>query len=229
MRILIKHKRIVWITTTLILFSAALFYVLVFVNDKPGGLSDRRMSHAMGLSDTIHIPLGETPEDAIQQFRGFQSRQVIHREPVDGGILLFMKRFNQDDASNLQVEYVRKTWLGWKWVWGGGFAIGESLQTKTALNYMSMPKLDKISTPFPMVFGEVMDLSIKNVTVEINDKSKHNAKLTEVDSGKMIWFVFLPSSASTPFEIEGYNEEGSLIAYKTIKDPRDSGSIDLRD
>lgn len=228
MRILIKHKRIVWITTTLILFSAALFYALVFVNDRPGGLSDRRMSHAMELSDTLHIPLGETPEDAIQQFRGFQSMQVIHREPVDGGILLFMKRFNQD-ASNLQVEYVRKTWLGWKWVWGGGFANGESLQTKTAINYMSMPKLDNISTPFPMVFGDVMDPSIKNITVEIKGKGKHNAKLTEVDSSKKIWFVFLPSSASIPFDIEGFNAEGNRIAHKTIKDPRDSGSIDLRD
>lgn len=229
MRILIKHKRIVWITTTLILFSAVLFYTLVFVNDRPGGLSDRRMSHAMGLNGTIHIPLGKTPEDAIQQFRGFPSMQVIHQEPVEGGILLFMKRFNQEDANNLQVEYVRKTWLGWKWVWGGGFAIGESQQTKSALNYMSMPIIDNISTPFPMVFGDVMDPSIKNVTVDIKGKGKHNAKLTEVDPGKTIWFVFLPSSASTRFEIEGFNEEGDLIAYKTINDPRDSGSIDLRD
>lgn len=229
MRILIKYKRIIWTTTTLILSSVVLFYALVFVNDRPGGLSDRRMSHAMGVSGTIHIPLSKTPDDAVQQFRGLPSMQVIHREPVEGGILLFVKRFNEKDASNLQVEYARKTWLGWKWVWGGGFAIGESLQTKSALNYMSMPKIDNISTPFPMVFGDVLDPTIMNVTVEIKGKGKYNAKLIEVDPGKMIWFVFLPSSSSTPFDIEGFNEEGDLIAYKTINDPRDSGSIDLRD
>lgn len=43
----------------------------------------------------------------------------------------------------------------------------------------------------------------------------------------MIWFVFLPSADSTPFDIECFNEEGDLIAYKTINDPRGSGSIDL--
>jgi len=82
-----------------------------------------------------------------------------------------------------------------------------------------MPKIDNISTPFPMVFGDVLDATIMNVTVEIKGKGKYNAKLTEVDPGKMIWFVFLPSSSSTPFEIEGFNEEGDLIAYKTINDP----------
>jgi len=70
------------------------------------------MAHAMGLSGTIHIPLSKTPDDAVQQFRGLPSMQVIHREPVEGGILLFVKRFNEEDASNLQVEYARKTWLG---------------------------------------------------------------------------------------------------------------------
>jgi hypothetical protein len=39
--------------------------------------------------------------------------------------------------------------------------------------------------------------------------------------------VLLPSSDSTPFDIEGFNAEGELIANKTINDPRDSGSIDL--
>jgi hypothetical protein len=96
-------------------------------------------SHAMGLNGKIQIPLGKNPEDAIQQFRRFPSMQVIHQQPVEGGILLFIKRFYQQDGNDLQVEYVRKTWLGWKWAWGGGFGIGESkapLQAKSALNYM---------------------------------------------------------------------------------------------
>lgn len=219
-----KHRRIVWITITLIFLSVALFFALIFVNDRPGGLSDRRMSRELGLKETIHIPLGKTPDDAIQQFRGYQTRQIIHRVPVEGGILLFMKQFN--DGSNLQVEYVRKTWLGWKWVWGGGFGISE---TKSALSYMIIPKLSNVTPPFPMVFGEVIDPLIKNVSVETKDKSKHNAKLIELELEKMIWFVFLPPSTSTPFEIEGYSQEGNLIAYKAINDPNDSGSVEIRD
>jgi hypothetical protein len=154
------------------------------------------MSHGMRLNGTIRTPLGKTPEDAIQQFRRFPSMQVIHREPVEGGILLFIKRFYQQDGNDLQVEYVRKTWLGWKWAWGGGFGITESkspLQAKSAINYMSMPRVE-ISTPFPMVFGDVLDPSIKNVTVEIKGKrpGKYNAKLTGVKTGIRSGLCFCP-------------------------------------
>ncbi|MCZ8517051.1 hypothetical protein O9H85_32800 [Paenibacillus filicis] len=232
MPILIRQKRLVWITTGVI-FAFAILYALAFVNDTPGGLSDWRMSHAMGLNGTIRIPLGKTPEDAIRKFRHFPSMQVIHQEPVEGGLLLFIKRFYEQDGNDLQVEYVRKTWLGWKWAWGGGYGIGGSkspLSAKSALNYMSMPKVKSLSTPFPMVFGDVLDSSVKKVTVEVKGKgtgtSKYTAKLTGM--GHMIWFVFLPSSDSTPFDINGFNQEGNLIAYKTINDPNDYGSIDLR-
>lgn len=208
--------------------TAILLYVLAIVNDSPGGFSDWRMSHATGLNGTIHIPLGKTPEDAVQQFRHFPSMQVIHREPVKGGLLLFIKRFYEKDGNDLQVEYVRKTWLGWKWAWGGGYGIGER-KDAAALNYMSMPKVENISTPFPMVFGDVLDSSIKKVTVDVKGKgmgtSKYVAKLAGMETGHTIWFVLLASSDSTPFDIKGFNEKGDLLAYKTVTDPRGSGPI----
>ncbi|KGE17142.1 hypothetical protein PWYN_21105 [Paenibacillus wynnii] len=217
-----------WICSGLILASALLFYAIVYLYDRPGGFLDQRMSHAMGQEDTIHIPLGKTAEEAIQLFRRSPTLNVIHREPVEGGVLLFMNRIKQE-VSNLQLEYVRKTWLGWKWGWGGEFSIGSSLQSKSALNYMSIPAIKGISTPFPLVYGDVLNASIKSVTVDIKGTDKYNAKLTKVTSEQTIWFVLLPSTASTPFNIEGYNEQGDLIAVKTISDSRDSGWIDLRD
>ncbi|WP_441913474.1 hypothetical protein [Paenibacillus sp. MCAF9] len=130
------------------------------------------------------------------------------------------------------MEYVRKTWLGWKWAWGGGYGIGGSKSPnleKSVLNYMSMSTVANISTPFPMVIGDVLDPSIKSILVKIkgNGSGKYNAKLTGIDTGHMIWFMFLPSSDFTPFDIEGFNENGDLIANKTISDQRSSGSIDL--
>lgn len=223
----VKHKRIIGITALLMLLSTVLFCAIIYMMERPGGLSDRRMSRALGQKVTLHIPLGKTPDKAVERFRGPSSMEVIHREPVKGGILLFMRRYNQTDSSNLQVEYVRKTWMGWKWVWGGGFGISESLQSKSSLNYMSMPKLDHISTPFPMVFGDILNPSIKNVTVKSQNNGTYQAKLATVGNEKMIWFVFLPSAISTPFDIEGFTEEGNLIARKTITDPRDSGSVNL--
>lgn len=223
----VQHKRIIGMTAILMLLSAVLFYAIIYVMERPGGLSDRRMSRALELNSILHIPLGKTPDNAVEQFRGPSSMYVIHREPVRGGTLLFMKRPYQAGSHHLQVEYVRKTWIGWKWVWGGGYGIGESSQSVTALNYMGLPELDSISTPFPMVFGDILDPSIKKVNVKIRGEGSYNAKLTSAEAGRMIWFVFLPSPASTPFDIEGYNEEGTLIARKTITDPRDSGSVHL--
>ncbi|WP_258394728.1 hypothetical protein [Paenibacillus sp. MDMC362] len=223
----VKHKRIIGITALLMLLSTVLFYAIIYMMERPGGLSDRRMSRALGQKVTLHIPLGKTPDKAVERFRGPSSMEVIHREPVKGGTLLFMRRYNQTDSSNLQVEYVRKTWIGWKWVWGGGFGISESLQSKSSFNYMSMPKLDHLSTPFPMVFGDILNPSIKDVTVKSQNNGTYQAKLATVGNEKMIWFVFLPSAISTPFDIEGFNDEGDLIARKTITDPRDSGSVNL--
>ncbi|MGD8191507.1 hypothetical protein ACQCN2_16110 [Brevibacillus ginsengisoli] len=180
-----KQKRLIWITTGVIVVTAILLYGLVLINDTAGGLSDWRMSHAMGLNETIRIPLGKTPEDAIQQFRHFPSIDVIHREPVKEGILLFIKRDYQQESTNLQVEYARKTWLGWKWGWGGGYGMGlnkSPLQAKSALTYMNFPQVEHISTPFPMVFGEVLDPSIKSVTVNFKG-DKYKAKLTGKELG----------------------------------------------
>ena len=225
MRIQIKYKRILSMAAGIILSVAVLTFGLIFANERPGGFIDWRMSHAIGVSGTMHIPIGKTPEEAIEQFRQSSTMQVIYKEPVKGGMLVFMERPDPRDSTNLQIEYIRKTWLGWKWVWGGGYSI--SLHEKNAVNYMSMPELAHITTPFPAVFGEVMDPSIKNVTIEIKGKGKYIAKLVKVGPEKIIWFAILPSSGSSPFDIKAFNEQGDLSAMKTINDPRDSGSIDL--
>lgn len=107
MRNRVKPKSLVWITAILLL-SSILVYLLAFIYEKPGGISDRLLSQAMGLNGTIRIPIGKTPEDALQRFRDNQSSHIIHRESLDGGMLLFLKRFNQDKSTHLQVEYIRK-------------------------------------------------------------------------------------------------------------------------
>lgn len=227
------RKRTMLKITGVIFASVVLIYVIVYTYDRPGGLSDWRMSQKMGMTETIRIPLGDTPEDAIQQFRNYSGMEVIHREPVDSGMLLFFYKNNQENSINLQLEYARKTWLGWKWGWGGGYSIGKSLQDNSALNYMIMPREKGLSTPFPLVFGYVLNSSIKSITVEVKGRvvgeseSEYHAKQTKVDVNQMIWFVSLPASTSMPFDIKGFDEKGELVAEKTITDPRDSGSVEL--
>lgn len=223
MAVLKRYKRLIWMIS-IVFLCVILFVFIMYLNERPGGFSDRRMSKALGMTGSLHIPLGKTPEEAV--FRGnVTPYRVIHQEPVDEGVIIFMNRPEKENTNNLQVEYVRKTLFGWKWVWGGGF--GTTTVTNSALSYMSMPKLNKVSTPFPMIFGNVLDSSIKSITAEIKESGVHKAKLIKIDSEKTIWFVFLPSSAAPPFEIKGFNQEGELIADKIINDVNDSNNIKL--
>lgn len=223
---LLKHKRRTLITVMLMLSSVILFYGLLYMKEQPGGFSDWRTSRTLGIEGTIRIPLGKSPEDAVEQFRGPSTMQVIHQEPVQGGALVFMNRYGQEDSSNLQIEYVRKTWFGWKWVWGGGFGMSKSPQS--VLNYMSIPRPDHISDTFPIVFGNILDPSVASIAIQSKDGNHYNTQLAAVSSEKRIWFAFLPSSAFTPFDIEAFDEQGELIAEQTVTDPNDSGSIDVR-
>jgi len=223
---LLKHKRMTLITVMLMLSSVILFYGLHYMKEQPGGFSDWRTSRTLGIEGTIRIPLGKSPEDAVEQFRGPSTMQVIHQEPVKGGTLVFMNRYGQEDTSNLQIEYVRKTWFGWKWVWGGGFGMSKSPQS--VLNYMSIPRPDHISDTFPIVFGNILDPSVKSIAIKNKDGDHYDAELAAVGSGERIWFAFLLSSAFTPFNIEAFDEQGELIAEQTVTDRNDSGSIGLR-
>lgn len=225
-----KPLRWVWTATGVIVSAAILFYAFIYIYERPGGIADWRLSRALGQSETIQIPLGDTPEDAVGQFRRSPSAQMIHREAVDGGMLLFYKRLDDQDSNNLQVEYTRKTWLGWKWVWGGGYGIGNVHQAKSALNYMGIPVLKKVPTPFPIVFGDVLNPSVKKVNVEAEGTGEgtYHAQIIEIASGERIWFAFLPSAAVPSYDIKVWGDKNVLIAEKNITDLQDMGPIDLK-
>ncbi|MCZ8515788.1 hypothetical protein O9H85_25925 [Paenibacillus filicis] len=227
-----RRFRPVWMGIGAIIIGMVLLFAISMADELPGGFADWRMSHAIGLNETIRIPLGRTPDEAVQKFRHFPFMQVIHREPLEGGVLLFIKRFTGQEGSDLQVEYVRKAWFGWKWVWGGGYGIGGNKNPKSpksALNYMIMPRVN--NSPFPMVFGDILDASVKSIIVTAGGagSGQYTAKLAGAEAGHAIWFAFLPSSAEPPYDIQGFNPMGAPVAHLTTNDPHGSGSIDLRD
>jgi hypothetical protein len=220
-----RRKKFIWQGIAALLCFILLIAAWGIATEIPGGLADRHWSQAMGMDETMRIPLGRTPVEAVQKFRHFSYMQVVHQEQVEGGMLLFIKRYYQKDGNDLQVEYVRKTYWGWKWVMGGGF--GTSRSYKPALDYMVMTKYEGIQTPFPLAYGDVLDSTVKSIIVTTQGEAseKVNAKLTESETGHTIWFAFLPTSAAVPYEIEALNAKGDIIAQKIINDPRDSGSI----
>ncbi|OMF30512.1 hypothetical protein BK132_08770 [Paenibacillus sp. FSL H8-0259] len=228
MQLFMKNSRRLGMAAGVILASVAVLYLLLYMYERPGGWSDQRMSRSLGMDQTLQIPLGKSPEEAVRLFRASDTMTVIHQEPAARGELVFLTRPGQQGSSNLQVEYVRKTWLGWKWVWGGGYGMGGGPES-SAINYMCFPELEHISTPFPMVIGDVLNPSIQHITVEQKEAGTDTseAKLIKVGSDRTIWFAFQPVTAGVPFEIEGFDEDGEVAASKIITDARDSGAIPL--
>ncbi|WP_373233415.1 hypothetical protein [Cohnella sp.] len=153
--------------------------------------------------------------------------QVIHRDSFDNGVLLFLKQYEHKEGTFLQIEFVHKTWLGWKWVMGGGYGLSNRLGLDEALNYMSMPKFKGIEGPYPIVFGQITNSTITNVIVTISgeDAGKYSAKLIEYGAGQRLWYVVLPSSASAPYEIEAISGDGVKVASRSFEDSRDFASV----
>jgi hypothetical protein len=223
--------KIIVATIALLALSVISVYTYMYIKEKPGGLADQSMSKAMGLDETMSIPIGNTPEDAVEQFRtSSHNVHVVHQEPVDEGMILFTQRTNSEASSNLQLEYVRKNSFGWKWVWGGGYGIGDIDPSEYALYYMNLPKLDGIDTPFPMVFGTIEHPGIQRVTAETElngSMSITEAKLIKTDMEEYVWFVMLPSTEGTPYTIKVYDEEGKQVGSKQNEMVNDSGSLKL--
>lgn len=233
----LAHKRRIWFAWTgAVLALAMLLIGLACAYEAPGGIADRRQAHAMGLTGTIRIPLGRTPEEAVEKFRNFGYMRVVHREAVDGGMLLFVKRDLKEDSTDLQIEFVRHTWLGWKWVMGGGYYIGHSSPgsaiagEKTLLNYMSLPHFPGIRGPFPLLFGELTDPSVAGVIVGVGGGTpgKLGATLVEYEPGKKLWFVLLPDSSAVPYTIQALDREGSIAAEKSFSDQREMGEVKIK-
>ncbi|QYR21851.1 hypothetical protein KZ483_02065 [Paenibacillus sp. sptzw28] len=218
-----SRRRLVWTVAGAVMACIIMIMALAAAYEMPGGPADQRLSRAAGLEQTLRIPIGRTPEEAVQKFRHFPFMRVIHQEPVDGGVLLFIKRYYQKSGTDLQVEYVRKMWLGWKWAYGGGYGTSGGLD-KAALTWMGLP-YKGIGEPFPLVFGEILDTSVKKVIVITSGQTpgKYAAKVADTDTGGAIWFATLPLSAEASYEIEALNGKGEIVARKTIDDLRDFG------
>ncbi|PYE42130.1 hypothetical protein HUB98_01155 [Paenibacillus barcinonensis] len=227
-------RKILYLTVKLVILSLLTVYAYLYIKERPGGLADQMMSKAVGIQDNVwSIPIGSTPEDAVKRFRGTSVNvRVLHQEPVDGGMILFIERTNSGASSNLQLEYVRKTLFGWKWVWGGGYGTSVIDPSEYALHYMNMPELEGVETPFPMVFGTIEHAGVSRVTAENqlhsdDAKGETEAKIVKIDIEKLIWLAMLPVSENETYTIKVYDEAGKQVGAKQVEMTNDSGSLTL--
>lgn len=204
-----------------------IFIGLVYANDRPGGIADWRYSREAGYPGTVKIPLGDTPEEAVRKFRNEARTHIIYREPVAGGALLFTKKNDQQEGTDLGVEFARKTWLGWKWVMGGSYGLSSVKEQYEALNYAIMPKMKGIKGPVPIAYGQLANSAVASVNVTVGGEAAGEiaAKIISEGVQQRIWYAILPVTADKPYKIEALNSEGTVVARKTFDDPTDFGSI----
>lgn len=218
--------------TGMLLVVLFIVYSTIYAIEKPGGIADWRLSRATGQKDTLRIPLEQTSEEAIRQFRGTSSLapKVILQEPIHGGMLQFSKRMQNQSGSDLQVEKARKTWLGWKWITGGGYSFGGDkmdASSDSALSYMMMPANLGKPKGDSILFGEIGDRTITHIVVRADkDGAKeYEAKIVKTDEGYVVWYMVLPASIGGPIEMQAYTDENELRARQMITIGQESGTI----
>lgn len=225
--------KIIIVTVAFLALSLIMVYTYMYIKERPGGLADQTVSKTMGLDETMSIPIGSTPEDAVEQFRSSSHHvRVVHQEPVGGGAILFTERTNSGAPSNLQLEYVRKSLFGWKWVWGGGYGTSEIDPSEYALHYMNLPRLEGLETPFPMVFGTIEHSGVVRVIAESQPHGEDagfstEARVVQAGIDKLIWFAMLPVSDHAAYTIKVYDEAGKQVGEKQVEMTNDSGSLTL--
>lgn len=226
---MIRRIRTRWLgICTSVLAVLVLVVGAIYAYDSPGGIADWRFSRAIGNKGIMQIPIGKTPDEAVQKFRRIANNHVIHQEKIDGGAILFYKNNEHQEGSDLQIEIVHHTWLGWKWVWGGGYSRSNGADSDVAFDYMSMPRSKGLHGPFPIVVGQVMNSNIDKVTVSSggDDTATYDAKLIPIGAEKL-WYVVLPATATAPFKIDARNADHKLLASTTFTDPHNFESVRL--
>lgn len=133
--------------------------------------------------------------------------KVIYQENVNGGVVVFIKRLT-GNTTTFDASYIKKSFIGWKWVWGGEFS-----------GYSGQYFQQVSGTPFPMLFGHINNDQIAEV--KLTDTEHHNSKDAKIvgNNDDKIWFVFVNKSDGPVFKIDELSNTGKVL---------DSKSIDIR-
>lgn len=149
---------------------------------------------------------GETTVEAAIVKAG-RTGKVIYQENVNDGVVVFIKRLT-GNTTTYDASYIKKSLLGWKWVWGGEFS-----------GYSGQYFQQVSGTPFPMLFGDINNEKIAGVKLTDSEhKNSINSKIVGNNDDR-IWFAFVKTSDGPVFKINELSSLGKVL---------DSKSIDIR-
>lgn len=159
---------------------------------------------------------------------GFQLDEIVHKEWTNEGVVVFYTRnygHKDEESADLNLEYWKKTLLGWKWVTGGSYQFSSLENLKRSRNqiveYVPGTEPDGSGKPpLPIVYGESLHPDVINI--ELTDKQTHYkqvAKMIHIPDGRTIWFVRFPFAMGMHIEIKGMDEAGKALVTNNLDIP----------
>jgi hypothetical protein len=166
-----------------------------------------------------------TAIEEIERVRG-SIGQLLEEKEVRSGEVVFYMRQNGQGAAIVNADFIKKTFLGWKWSAGGGHTLPETAgaadqskaQTLWSYQYMSALKGTLSSdSPFPLLFGTLNDIQITSVRVkDVKSGQDVKAEMISAKNGIKLWYAFVPWEQDREFELTGYSDSGEAKSVKRI-------------
>ncbi len=148
-------------------------------------------------------PVTQTPDEALQLGLG-RNYEIVHREPVAGGMILLYR----PEPNALDAALIIKTREGWKWVFGGGTARPKGVEPIISWSYVLLRDPAKETQPLSVYFGEVFSSEVAYVEVEEQDRPKRSMAISQ---GRKFWIIVFDRSIDYPTRVRAGTVDGNYI------------------
>ncbi|MGG6310740.1 hypothetical protein [Paenibacillus macerans] len=154
-----------------------------------------------------------TPIKAIEKAR-LESNvgQLLNEIEIGKGKVVFLLR-DLTDSQTISAEYVRKTFMGWKWGYGGGHTFhsynANDKDSFWSQQYLPSTKGTEFISPYPLLFGVITDHNIDSISVHSYATNENlrasiiNTKKSEEQGGR--------------FEIFARSDDNQIISSKILE------------
>ncbi|MED4568826.1 hypothetical protein [Brevibacillus agri] len=155
-----------------------------------------------------------TALEAIESMRE-EIGTVFHEASTDKGTLFFLVR---EDSQMIDAEFAKKTILGWKWGNGGSHtipAVSEVPLPDSAFStqYIANGKENPFDSPFPMLFGVILDPEVDSLMV-VSEKTGKALQAEIIDNELFpfrLWYAQLPVKQGEMFSITAFGKDGETV------------------
>lgn len=165
---------------------------------------------------------GRTIEEVFSDPVRFHGAEIIYKEEIDKGCLVFYIPGTKTENYKLGAEYVWKSFGGWAASYYGGM---HSYPPSEKLTSQYFPATK--GSPFPMFYGEVLDSSIKKVVI-LDEKNGNEVRGKIISAGKVpslnrevrIWYSLTDITPSSFTKVKGLDEaKKEVVTLETVHPP----------